>query len=107
MCNAIPDLEVSADPTERTRIIVGNRWKLQVLQNLMDGPKGFYELKKTMRYISHKVLVAELLEMEARGLLNKKIYSEVPPEFEYTLSEKGYSLRPVLNAMKMWGEDNP
>ena len=69
----------------------------------MDGTKRFGELKKSIGSISQKVLTSNLREMEADGLVNRKVYAEVPPRVEYTLTDTGYSLKPILDAMVEWG----
>ena len=76
-----------------------------ILRDLMDGTKRFGELKKSIGTVSQKVLTAQLRDMEEKGLLTRKVYAEVPPRVEYTLTETGYSLKPVLDAMWAWGAD--
>ena len=80
-------------------------WKVLILRDLMDGTKRFGELKKSIGTVSQKVLTAQLRDMEEKGLLTSKVYAEVPPRGEYTLTETGYSLKPVLDAMWAWGAD--
>ena len=70
----------------------------------MPGTKRFWELKKSIGHVTQKVLTAQLRQMEESGLLTRKVYAEVPPRVEYTLTELGYSLKPVLDAMWAWGE---
>ena len=82
-----------------------HEWKVLVLRDLMPGTKRFGELKKSIGTVSQKVLTAQLREMEAQGLVSRKVYAEVPPRVEYTLTETGYSLKPVLDAMWAWGEE--
>ena len=74
-----------------------------ILRDLMDCTKRFGELKKSIGTVSQKVLTAQLRDMEEKGLLTRKVYAEVPPRVEYTLTETGYSLKPVLDAMGTWG----
>ena len=76
-----------------------------ILRDLMDGTKRFGELKKSIGTVSQKVLTAQLRDMEEKGLLTRKVYAEVPPRVEYTLTETGYSLKPILDAMSAWGAD--
>ena len=69
------------------------------IRDLMPGTKRFWELKKSIGHVTQKVLTAQLRQMEESGLLTRKVYAEVPPRVEYTLTELGYSLKPVLDAM--------
>lgn len=98
-------MNLPACPVETTLLIIGDKWKVLILRDLMDGTKRFGELKKSIGCVSQKVLTAQLRDMEAKGLLTRKVYAEVPPRVEYTLTETGYSLNPVLDAMRQWGED--
>lgn len=95
--------ELPACPVETTLMLISDRWKVLILRDLLDGTKRFGELKKSIGNVSQKVLTANLRAMEESGLLTRKVYAEVPPRVEYTLTETGYSLSPVLNAMKEWG----
>jgi len=92
-------------PVETTLSLIENKWKIMIIRDLLDGTKRFGELKKTVGNISQKVLTANLREMEATGLLLRKVYAEVPPRVEYTLTEVGYSLRTVLDSMVEWGNN--
>ena len=92
-------------PVETTLMLIGDKWKVLILRDLMPGTKRFGELKKSIGTVSQKVLTAQLREMEAQGLVSRKVYAEVPPRVEYTLTETGYSLKPVLDAMWAWGEE--
>ena len=94
-----------ACPVETTLMLIGDNWKVLILRDLMPGTKRFGELKKSIGSVSQKVLTAQLRDMEERGLLTRKVYAEVPPRVEYTLTDLGYSLKPVLDAMKNWGEE--
>ena len=94
-----------ACPVETTLMLIGDKWKVLILRDLMDGTKRFGELKKSIGTVSQKVLTAQLRDMEEKGLLTRKVYAEVPPRVEYTLTETGYSLKPVLDAMWTWGVD--
>ena len=91
-------------PVETTLMLIGDKWKVLILRDLMPGTKRFGELKKSIGTVSQKVLTAQLREMEAQGLVSRKVYAEVPPRVEYTLTETGCSLKPVLDAMWAWGE---
>lgn len=95
--------ELPACPVETTLMLISDRWKVLILRDLLDGTKRFGELKKSIGNVSQKVLTANLRAMEESGLLTRKVYAEVPPRVEYTLTETGYSLSPVLDAMKEWG----
>ena len=92
-------------PVETTLTLISDKWKVLVLRDLLSGTKRFGELKKSIGGVSQKVLTTQLRQMEDSGLLNRTVYPEVPPRVEYTLTELGYSLEPVLNAMRIWGEE--
>lgn len=93
-----------ACPVETTLTLIGDKWKVLILRDLMDGTKRFGELKKSIGAVTQKVLTAQLRAMEESGLVNRRVYAEVPPRVEYTLTETGYSLKPILEAMRVWGE---
>lgn len=95
--------ELPACPVETTLMLISNRWKVLIIRDLLDGTKRFGELKKSVGNISQKVLTSNLRSMEEDGLLNREIFPEVPPRVEYTLTETGYSLKPVLSSMVDWG----
>lgn len=97
--------EFPACPVETTLMLISNRWKVLILRDLFTGTKRFGELKKSLAGVSQKVLTANLKSMEADGLLTRRAYAEVPPRVEYTLTELGESLRPVIAAMFDWGVD--
>lgn len=99
---AIKDLP--ACPVETTLTLIGDKWKVLILRDLLPGTKRFGELKKSVGNISQKVLTTQLRAMEESGLLTRTVYAEVPPRVEYTLTELGQSLRPILDAMRSWGE---
>ncbi|MDY4518098.1 MAG: helix-turn-helix domain-containing protein [Candidatus Spyradocola sp.] len=98
-------MKLPACPVETTLMLIGDKWKVLILRDLMHGTMRFGELKKSIGTVSQKVLTAQLRDMEEKGLLNRKVYAEVPPRVEYTLTETGYSLKPVLDAMWAWGAD--
>ena len=98
-------MELPACPVETTLMLIGDKWKVLILRELMTGTKRFGELKKAIGTVSQKVLTAQLRDMEDKGLLTRKVYAEVPPRVEYTLTETGHSLKPVLDAMVAWGTD--
>ena len=98
-------MELPACPVETTLMLIGDKWKVLILRDLMDGTRRFGELKKSIGTVSQKVLTAQLRDMEEKGLLTRKVYAEVSPRVEYTLTETGYSLKTVLDAMGAWGAD--
>ena len=96
---------LSACPVETTLTLIGNKWKVLILRDLLPGTKRFGELKKSLGTVSQKVLTAQLRDMEADGLLIRTVYPEVPPRVEYTLTDLGMSLKPVLDTMSNCGEN--
>ena len=94
-----------ACPVETTLLLIGDKWKVLILRDLMTGTKRFGELKKSLGSVSQKVLTAQLRDMEASGIVNRKVYAEVPPKVEYSLTRLGESLRPVIDVMRSWGEE--
>ena len=96
--------ELPACPVETTLMLIGDKWKVLILRDLMPGTKRFGELKKSIGSVSQKVLTAQLRDMEAKGLVDRRVYAEVPPRVEYSLTELGRSLEPILDAMRNWGE---
>ncbi len=86
-------------------MLIGDKWKVLILRDLLPGTKRFGELKRSIGSVSQKVLTAQLRDMEEKGLLERKVYAEVPPRVEYTLTALGQSLRPILEAMAGWGEE--
>lgn len=97
--------EFPACPVETTLSLIGNKWKVLILRDLMTGTKRFGELKSSVGDVSQKVLTAQLRDMEENGLISRKVYAEVPPRVEYSLTPLGESLSPILSAMKNWGEN--
>ena len=97
--------ELPACPVETTLTLISDKWKVLILRDLMNGTMRFGELKKSIGHVTQKVLTAQLRQMEASGLLTRKVYAEVPPRVEYTLTELGYSLKPVMDALWKWGEN--
>ena len=92
-------------PVATTVSLIGSKWKLLILRNLMARPWRFNELQKSLDGISQKVLTDSLRSMEADGIVTRKVYAEVPPRVEYSLSELGESLRPIIKAMEAWGTE--
>ncbi len=97
--------ELPACPVETTLLLIGNKWKVLILRDLSQGTKRFGELRNSIGSVSQKVLTAQLRDMEDKGLVLRKVYAEVPPRVEYTLTETGNSLKPVLEAMIEWGSE--
>lgn len=93
-----------ACPVETTLTLIGDKWKVLILRDLTPGKKRFGELKKSIGSVSQKVLTAQLRDMEQSGLVSRRVYAEVPPRVEYSLTELGQSLKPILDAMQTWGE---
>ena len=83
--------------------VIGDKWKVLIIRDLLTGTKRFGELKKSLNGITQKVLTNNLRQMEASGLVNRKVYAEVPPRVEYSLTETGWSLKPILDSMVVWG----
>lgn len=96
--------ELPACPVETTLTLISNKWKILILRDLLTGTKRFNQLKNSIGNISQKVLTSNLRSMEEDGLLTRTVYPEVPPRVEYTLTDLGYSLEPILDTMKVWGQ---
>lgn len=92
-------------PVEITLRLLENKWRILIIRDLLSGTKRFGELKKSVCGISQRSLTLNLRSMEESGLIKRKIYAEVPPRVEYSLSETGITLIPVLDSMKEWGEN--
>ena len=97
--------ELPECPVATTVQLIGNKWKLLILRNLRMRPWRFNELQKSLDGISQKVLTENLRSMEADGIIVRTVYAEVPPRVEYSLSELGDTMRPILDAMEKWGND--
>lgn len=95
--------DLPACPIELTLLLISNKWKVLIIRDLLDGTKRFSELKKSINNISQKVLTSNLREMEENDLLTRKVYPEVSPRVEYTLTDIGYSLKTLLDDMDKWG----
>ncbi len=90
-------------PVEVTLDLIGNKWKVLILRELFGGKRRFGELYKAIAGITQKMLTQQLRQMEKDGIINRKLYAEVPPRVEYSLTRSGRSLKPILNAMQHWG----
>ncbi|MCM2373867.1 winged helix-turn-helix transcriptional regulator [Aporhodopirellula aestuarii] len=96
--------ELPACPVEATLELIGGKWKGIILYYLLDGRLRFSELKRKIGCVTQRMLTKQLRELENTGLVNRIVYAEVPPRVEYELTEEGESLRPIINALKKWGE---
>ena len=96
--------ELPECPVATTVQLIGNKWKLLIIRNLLVRPWRFNELQKSLDGISQKVLTDNLRSMETDGIITRTVYAEVPPRVEYSLSPLGESMRPILNSMQAWGE---
>ena len=92
-------------PVATTVQLIGNKWKLLIMRNLLVRPWRFNELQKNLDGISQKVLTDSLRSMETDGIITRTVYAEVPPRVEYALSELGETMRPILDSMQTWGEN--
>ena len=97
--------EMPACPVATTVQLIGSKWKLLIMRNLLARPWRFNELRKDLDGISQKVLTDSLRSMEEDGIITRTVYPEVPPRVEYALSELGESMRPIINAMEVWGKN--
>ena len=97
--------ELPACPVATTVQMIGSKWKLLIMRNLLQRPWRFNELKKDLEGISQKVLTDSLRSMEAAGIITRTVYPEVPPRVEYALSDLGESMRPIMDAMEIWGTE--
>ena len=97
--------ELPACPVATTVQMIGSKWKLLIMRNLLARPWRFNELKKDLEGISQKVLTDSLRSTEADGIITRTVYPEVPPRVEYALSELGESMRPIMDAMEIWGTE--
>lgn len=97
--------ELPACPVATTVQLIGSKWKLLIMRNLLARPWRFNELQKNLEGISQKILTDSLRSMEADGIITRTVYAEVPPRVEYALSELGESMRPILESMAKWGND--
>jgi DNA-binding HxlR family transcriptional regulator len=97
--------ELPACPVETTLLMIGEKWKVLILRELLTGTKRFSEIKAAVSGVSQKVLTQKLREMESDGLLTREVFPEVPPRVEYTLTDLGETLRPILDSMRDWGAE--
>ena len=97
--------ELPACPVETALTLIGEKWKILIIFSLLDETKRFGQLKSSLGSISQKVLTQQLRAMEKDGLVSRKVYAEVPPRVEYSLTKIGMSIKPILDVMYEWGED--
>lgn len=93
-----------ACPVETTLAIIGDKWKVLILRDLFNRTKRFSELKKSLRNVTQKMLTQQLRELERDGIVHREVYPVVPPKVEYSLTELGKTLKPVIDSMYEWGE---
>lgn len=98
--NELPDC-----PVATTVGLIGGKWKLLIMRNLLQRPHRFNELHKSLKGISQKVLTDSLRSMESDGIITRTVYAEVPPRVEYALSELGNTMRPIIKSMEVWGTE--
>jgi DNA-binding HxlR family transcriptional regulator len=91
------------DPVERSLAVIGLKWALLIVRDLLDGPRRFTEIERSLRRANPKMITARLRELEQAGLLSRTIYAEVPPRVEYALTDRGHALRSVIDALRQWG----
>ncbi len=97
--------ELPACPVEITMGLIGDKWKILIIRDLLTGKKRFGELRKSLTGISQKVLTNNLRDMEKSGLVHREVFAEVPPRVEYSLTDTGWSLQPILDSMVKWGNN--
>jgi len=93
-------------PVEATLEVIGGKWKGVTLYHLLEGTKRYNELKRNVGNVTQRMLTKQLRELESDGLITRKVYPVVPPRVEYSLSEKGLTLKPILLALREWGQSN-
>lgn len=93
-----------ACPVEVTLLLLSNKWTILILRDLLTGTKRFGELKKSLSEVSQKVLTANLRSLEEKGIIEREVFPEVPPRVEYTLTDLGKTLEPIIDSMHAWGE---
>jgi DNA-binding HxlR family transcriptional regulator len=97
--------ELPECPVATTVQLIGNKWKLLIIRNLLEGPQRFNQFQKTIPGISKKVLTDNLRSLEEDGIVDREVFAEVPPKVVYSLSPLGQSLRPIIEALKCWGTE--
>lgn len=99
------EIKIPDCPVEMTLQLIGDKWTVLIIRDLLTGTKRFNELMRSVTGITQKVLTSHLRAMEKAGLVTRKVYPQVPPKVEYTLTGTGYSLKPILDSMAAWGTD--
>lgn len=94
-----------ACPVETTLTLIGDKWKVLILRDLFTGTKRFSELKRSLVGVTQKMLTQQLRDLEANGIVKRTVYPVVPPKVEYSLTELGLSLQPIIDSLKKWGEE--
>jgi DNA-binding HxlR family transcriptional regulator len=94
---------IEGDAVERSLEIVGLKWTLLIVRDLLDGPRRFTEIERSLRHANPKMITKRLRELGQAGLVSRTAYAEVPPRVEYALTERGRALRPVVEALRRWG----
>ncbi len=92
------------DPVERSLAVVGLKWTLLIVRDLLDGPRRFTEIERSLRRANPKMITARLRELQQAGIVSRTVYAEVPPRVEYALTDRGHALRPVIDALRQWGK---
>ena len=98
-----PECAAARCPAEHTLLVIGGTWKVPIVWRLADGPRRFSDLRRDLGAVTAKVLTQQLRELEADGVVSRKVYAQVPPKVEYALTARGKSLMPVVRAMCRWG----
>jgi len=91
------------DNLGRALEVIGHKWTLLIIQDLLGGPRRFTEIQRSLVRANPKMVTARLRELEAAGLISRRSYAEVPPRVEYALTERGRALRPAIHALRRWG----
>jgi DNA-binding HxlR family transcriptional regulator len=93
----------ATDPVERSLSVIGMKWTLLIVRELLNGPRRFTQINRSLQQANAKIITARLRELENAGVVSRKVYAEVPPRVEYALTKRGHALRPVLDALRDWG----